>query len=290
MSRLRNWCFTLHIDEQRANDTDALSSFISVGDNVRYAVWQLERCPQTQRPHIQGYIEFNSPLRISAVKRIVGDAAHLEQRRGTREQAREYCQKEDSRAAGPWECGDFDTVKPGRRTDLDDVAQLICSGAKLSEIVESHPTQFIKFSKGIQALHTMRSQAGAKHWRNLNVMVYWGEAGSGKTRKAIEEAEDDFFILDQGERVWFDGYDGEGTLIIDDFYGWIRWGQFLRILDGHPYRCEIKGGFRWAQWTRVVITSNCQPSDWYESVTDPRKRAALNRRIHTITQFNLQQE
>ena len=122
----------------------------------------------------------------------------------------------------------------------------------------------------------------SKQFRNVQVEIYVGEAGSGKTRKAIEEAGDDYYILDQSERVWFDGYDYEKTLIIDDFYGWIKYGQLLRILDGHQYRCEIKGGFKYAAWTKVIITSNAQPNEWYQKGLTP----ALQRRISNITRFD----
>ena len=117
--------------------------------------------------------------------------------------------------------------------------------------------------------------------RSVLVLVYWGDSGTGKTRKAIEDSGSDFFILDQGERVWFDGYDGEKTLIVDDYYGWIKYGMLLRILDGHPYRAEIKGGFRWALWTRVIITSNKKPEDWYQQGLTP----ALKRRITKVVHF-----
>ena len=41
---------------------------------------------------------------------------------------------------------------------------------------------------------------------------------------------------------------------------------------------EVKGGFAWAVWTTVVITSNIHPSGWYQGVN----LAPLERRINEI--------
>lgn len=52
-----------------------------------YLVGQREKCPETGREHIQGYVEFEHPQRMDAVKKAIGDAgAHLEVRKGTRDQ------------------------------------------------------------------------------------------------------------------------------------------------------------------------------------------------------------
>lgn len=276
--RVRNWCFTYFFE----NDQERKSDFVQPHSQLRGAVWQLERCPSTNKLHIQGYIEYTAPLRMSAVKKHIGDRCHLETRKGTREQAIQYCRKPDTRVEGPWELGSFGG-EPGKRTDLHDVAERIQAGDSLSCVVEDFPVQYIKYRRGIEALHARISQASAYKWRSVTCNVYYGDSGAGKTRKAIDEAGGDFYILDQGERVWFDGYESQKTLIIDDFYGWIKYGMLLRILDGHPYRCEIKGGFKWALWTKIIITSNKHPNEWYQQGMTP----ALKRRIAQIMHFDI---
>lgn len=277
MSRLRNWCFTKFVEEEKE-----YVDIISNKDRVRCAVWQLERSPTTGRLHLQGYAEFKSALRMAQVKTIFDDdSLHLEGRRGSREQAIDYCKKLETRIRGPWEFGDFGDVRPGARNDLLDVARSILDGQELGTIIQEYPVQYIKFKRGIEALHFERERTVSKDFRRLQVLVYHGDAGTGKTRTAVESAADDYYILDQGERLWFDGYRGESTLIIDDFYGWIKYGTLLRILDGYQFRCEIKGGFVYAKWMKVVITSNKHPGEWYsQGMTD-----ALRRRITEIVHF-----
>lgn len=271
----RHWCFTLFVEDEKDYETLVVAEGL-----IRFAVWQLERCPESQRLHIQGYIEYTRSVRMGTVKQALGESVHLEQRLGTREQAIEYCRKDDSRVRGPWTTGS-DNLSQGKRTDLDSIALCIREGGSLDDVVEEYPSQYIRYRRGIEALYHRRARLRGSQWRDVTVLVYHGDAGTGKTRRAISECVGGFFILDQGERVWFDGYEGQCTLIIDDFYGWIKYGQLLRLLDGHPYRCEIKGGFTWALWTRVVITSNKAPADWYaQGMTD-----ALERRINEIVHF-----
>lgn len=278
MSRGRNWCFTLHVQE----DKD-YGDFVSGNDKLRCAVWQLERCPTTQQLHLQGYCEFTASMRMGAVKSIFSQSSmHLELRKGPRAAAIAYCRKEDTRIKGPWELGDLGDLQPGKRTDLDVLAEELRDGGTIDDIIGKSPALFVRYHRGLENLYQRSQQKRGAAWRTVSVMVYHGAAGVGKTRRAIEEAGGDFFILDQGERVWFDGYHGQTTLIIDDFYGWIKYGTLLRILDGHPYRAEIKGSFAWALWTKVIITSNQAPSEWYAAGLTP----ALARRITTIEELN----
>lgn len=282
--QLRNWVFTM-FNTRDGRPLEPCGDYGGELDGVadlRCAVWQMELCPTTSKLHLQGYCEFKRPKRMAAVKRILGDSVHLEGRKGTREQAIEYCRKESTRFAGPWEYGDLGGVSPGKRTDLHDVAERIIHGsASRRELVEDFGHLYVRYSRGLENLLSLRAKWEAPEWRDVKTVVYYGQAGTGKTRRAVEESGGDYFILHCAERVWFDGYDGESTLIIDDFYGWIRYGLLLHLLDGYRLRVEIKGGFTYANWTKVYITSNDAPEKWYEKgLTD-----ALKRRLTEVHHF-----
>lgn len=94
-SQSRSWLITsFNVDSFRDNVDFT---------NIKYGIWQVEECPDTGKLHVQGYFEWRSPVRLAAAKRAIGDPqAHLEARRGSREQARDYCSKEESRRDGPW--------------------------------------------------------------------------------------------------------------------------------------------------------------------------------------------
>lgn len=77
-------------------------------DDVKYVTYQVERCPKTGRLHYQGYIEFTGKKTWSWVhKNLKGlETAHLEQRKGSQDEAINYCQKVESRVRGPFEHGE----------------------------------------------------------------------------------------------------------------------------------------------------------------------------------------
>lgn len=282
----RRWCFTYHTE-----DVDKAKLFVSKLRSHkahRGTAAQLEICPTTSRSHLQGYVEFNTTLRLAALKKL-SNSAHWESAKGSREQCVAYCQKQDSRAGG--EDPVYSTCDPilsekatqGKRNDLLECAQLISSGEwDRAQVYDQRPDLVLKFTKGVNELLRYREQSNTKQQRSVTVHVIHGPAGSGKTRYAFGDGRDVFILENSNANaVWWDGYMGESRLIIDDFYGWIPHNQLLRFLDIYPLRLDIKGGTCYAQWDTVYITSNKHPCDWYKKFKWDDD-GALQRRIHHI--------
>lgn len=83
--------------------------------------------------------------------------------------------------------------------------------------------------------------------------------------------------------LWFDGYDGQQAIILDDFYGWIDPATLFRMLDIYAMQLPIKGNFTWAFWNYVFITSNNPPEQWYKpEVMEKIDKSAFYRRLHKI--------
>lgn len=284
--RARNWCITINAKDE----VDTIEAFLVAGPTtrqistkLRYMVWQFEECPTTFRTHVQMYAEFLEPFRMNAVKEMLGcPSAHLEQRRGTRNQARDYCMKEESRIAGPYELGVWEldpNGNQGKRTDLDELASRVAAGDSLLDVAEHSPATYIRNYRGIQNYKFLIDQQAAREkFREVETVVITGPSGVGKTRSVFDYCKMhnySLFKLDMGENLWFDGYAGEEVLLLDDFYGGIKYHVILNMLDVYPYRCPIKGGHIWANWKMVFITSNKVPAAWYkQGLTD-----ALERRL-----------
>lgn len=278
MAKPRNWCWTLN------RDVDAWAVPTEAGEQgLVYCVFQMEVAPDTGRRHLQGYAEFNKPVRMSQAKAILGlDAAHFEPRRGSRDQARDYCMKHESREDGPWEFGEWTRAGQGKRTDLMEIADDLKEGNDIRYIVDNHASSFIRYHRGIKELHfELTRQKATTQMRKVRVFTYIGETGAGKTHRVYAWASRlkiQLYKLDVAHHVWWDGYAGERAILIDDFYGWIKYGNLLNILDRYPLRVEVKGGFLWANWTRIFITSNAHPNQWYKKGMTPalRRRLAEN--------------
>ena len=121
----------------------------------------------------------------------------------------------------------------------------------------------------------------------LKVIVYIGETGAGKSRTAAEVATDGTtYYKPRGE--WWDGYQQQNTVIIDDFYGWIKYDEILKICDRYPYQVPIKGGYEQFTSKRIIITSNEPIENWYKGDWYKEEQLkALKRRIDIYEYFML---
>ncbi len=262
-ARGRHWLFTSFLD--------ALPVFFDK-NIVRYCCYQSEIAPETKRQHFQGYIEFFDDMRMGQVKSVLGDC-HLEIRKASRHAAREYCRKKETSVPDSFVEFGIWRHSVSRKHRIHDMLKAKMS---LDAIIEEAPYFYVRCYKGLQSLYSRRQKSKAKEFRKLNVLVFVGPTGTGKTERAMEEP--DHFVVPSGDKLWFDGYEGESCLIIDDFgnnheTNGIKYSVLLRILDGYELQLPYKGGFIWAMWTKVIITSNTEPKDWYKvGLTDPLKR------------------
>lgn len=171
----------------------------------------------------------------------------------------------------------------GERTDLEKVSDYVKEGKSMTEIGEEYPIQVIKFHKGILYLSSLlkRPRIGVKE-----VEIYWGDTGTGKTRKALDIDEKLYQVNVPGKdgQVWYDGYDGQKTILFDDFYGWISWVELLRITDRYAYRLRVKGGYLPCMANRIIFTSNTHPDNWY-NYSDRMVKAAFQRRVNYVFEF-----
>lgn len=91
------------------------------------------------------------------------------------------------------------------------------------------------------------------------VCWFWGSTGSGKTRTAVEIAQDsghDYWMSHSEKLQWFDGYNGQEYAIIDDFRrNMCSFNYFLRLLDRYEMQVQVKGGY--VNWIPKVIIITC---------------------------------
>lgn len=276
-SQAKNWCFTLNNPTEEQKE---LLLSLYEPTVIQYMVWQEEEGEEHTR-HLQGYIQFIKRLRFNQVKALLCEECHVEVARGSAEQNHTYCTKEP-RLDGPWERG---TIKSqGERTDLKEVARQITSGKRVRDLVDTAPECIIKYSRGLRALESESRAKVCSSTRRLDMLVtvIIGDTGVGKTRHVLDKhGDENVYIVDcQNEKLWFDGYNGQKVLLLDDFYGGIKYHFLLRLLDVYPLQVEIKGGYVWAEWNRVYITSNKEPSQWYVKHFEGGLPAPLRRRIH----------
>lgn len=261
----KNWCFT---------DFELIKwRFIFDQEAIKYICWGEEICPQTKRKHYQGWIQLYKKKRLAGVKKLCrSKKVHLEPCRGSEADNEKYCQKDNVYQT----IGNFEEITTqGKRTDLLELKKILDEGGTLEDIANESFKTFIHYNRGFQEYKKIVDKKLRKSFRMVKTIHIHGETGLGKTRKAMSFSDDTYKI--QGNALkWWDGYDGEKTLVIDEYDNQIPCTELLGILDGYQLRLPIKGSFTYANWETVIITSN------YRKLHEGAKkmhRDALKRRI-----------
>lgn len=276
----RGWCFTIHnyTDEQLRRGMVWLETHECIGISAG-----LEISPKTGSPHIQGYVRLNDSVKKGRFRKIIGpNSKGLENFWMKKANA-------DWTANAKYTSKDENVIwfkippvsHQGVRTELDEFKEAIKRKADDAELFEKHLPVLAKYPKLENRLKQSFLKAQTREFRDVQVIVHWGKTGTGKTRTPYEEGA---FLFDDYDNGWWDGYDGESVICLDEFYGGIKFSSLLRWLDGYQLRLKIKGGFTYAQWSKVYITSNVPPSQWYPNINDERKNA-LFRRFSQIKEF-----
>lgn len=241
-------------------------------DRILYIVWGDEICPTSGRPHKQGYLELKDSLRISAVQKLLGTATmHLEERKGSQEEAIAYCKKD----------GKFtERGKPkqqGKRTDLESIREKIVSGTPMETIADEHFSRWCVYNRSFEKYAQMKMKRDSSV--APKVIFLHGPSGCGKTRLAFENGAVD---------VGFDGkfmlsYKGEEVVLFDD----VDAGTFpdrsylLKLMDRYPMNVSVKGSqIPWMAKV-IYITSNftLEELGW-------NAKHAMRRRITEVIKMN----
>jgi len=274
-----NWVFT--VNDVPQSDFDFTQGYPPVADvldkDARWAVYQIEKAP-SGHVHVQGYMVSHRQLTLTGAKKIFS-TAHWEMRMGSHSDAKKYCEKEDTRIAGPFYVHPNDepiSSVSGRAAQSLKLKQLLDDGIKEVDMARDNETFGLwKNNYRVIERYKMLTQANNRDWPVFTT-VYWGIPGTGKTRRAAYEAGPDAYWVSKPPegRLWLDGYQGQANVVIDEFYGWIRYDQICRMLDRYPCMVETKGGQVSFLARKVWITSNKDPQLWYKN-----NLGALQRRL-----------
>lgn len=281
------WVFV--VNNWLEEDWDCLRG---VSEQCSYLVMGKEVGEEEGTPHIQGYMRFlGKPPRkaevLGMLSERLGHQIWLNAAHGSAAVNRGYCTKQ----------GDFFEkgecpMGRGSRSDLADFRDAIKAGTSKLELFEEKTemmARYPKFYEGYKA--ELQRVAALQQFRDdvvPEVTVIWGDTGAGKTREVFESHDvGDIYKTavqaSSGDALWWDGYDSQEVILMDDFYGQVRPEYLLNLLDRYPFMLNVKGGTRWRLARRIYITSNVHPSEWYAHGSVPEEvRRAILRRIGTI--------
>lgn len=226
-----------------------------IGGNTNYEHWQV--C-----------VHFAEKTSLAGVKRVFGDGIHAELTKS--KAALDYVWKDDTRIDGTqFEFGVL-PVKRNDARDWDGIWESAVNG-RFSDV----PAQIrICHYRSLQSIFAANCKPA---FTARTVVVYWGTTGSGKSYQAWSEAGVGAYPKDPLTK-WWTGYTGQRNVVIDEFRGIVSIANALRWFDGYPLLLETKGASVPAAYTKVWITSNIHPKQWYPDL-DHETWLALRRRL-----------
>jgi len=233
--------------------------------------------------HLQGAIVLNSQMTLCQLKKIHGlKRAHIEAMHGTPQQSLVYCMKEDLNA---FQKGTLPS--PGKRNDLHEVISNLRVGKTLRELAKDEDFD-TTICRNYKALTVFRTLLVSERREKPKVFWLYGDTGTGKTRSAIELAEQSgSYWISNGSLKWFDGYSGEDVAILDDIRSdSCSFDFLLRLLDRYPLRVEFKGGF--VDWNpRIIIITCPMPPTYLFNLKGHGDIEQLERRIDHILEYRI---
>lgn len=268
MAKSRNWCFT--INNYTNDDISKIATW-----PTRYTIFGKEKGDKGT-PHLQGFTMFNNAKHLGGVKAL-HDKAHWEPAKGNWEQNYNYCSKQGDvteHGEKPMSNKRKGEVEKKR---WDDAKKKAIEG-NIEEIDSDIYLRFYRTLKEIKKDHMVKPDDAD----DVTGIWIYGEPGCGKSRKAREDYPGAY---DKMQNKWWDGYQGEDYVILDDFDS-KELGHHLKIwADRYSFLAETKGGAINIRPKKIIITSNYSPDsdkfDW-----DEEMRNAIKRRFKIIHMFS----
>ena len=266
MARSRAYVFTINNWEETHEQKIALCG-------AQYTVYGKE-VGESGTPHLQGYMYFESARSLkSMIKKLPG--AHVEVRQGTHEQARDYCKKDgDFVEFGLEPMSQKEKGECGKRV-YEEAFELAKQG-RIEEISEPLRTRFYTTYKRIRKDY----QIAPESMNELKNEWYWGDTGTGKSRKAREENPGAYL---KNANKWWDGYVDQDVVIIDE---WSPQHECLashlkQWADHHAFAAESKGGALCIRPKTIIVTSNYSIEECFPNPADSEPM----RRRFKVTHF-----
>lgn len=286
-TRHRRWMLTVPAEGEKGVSRDELKQALEPYESF---LGQLEQGEGgTNYRHWQLVLVNDEPIRFSTLRRKL-PTAHVEPVRDLRASLA-YVQKEDTRVRDelPLVKG---KISPGpgqgHRSDLDALRSRILDGQETADQLILSDAGAWRHSRLVGDLVSARDRHRQEgKLRDVQVRVIYGDTGTGKTSAVLTGLQ----ALGSVCRVthWgvgaFDGYDGQDSLVLDEFAGQPPIEELLTWLDVYPVALAARYRARQARFVRVAILANSAPETWYK-FAPKAQRAALARRLHLVEEWS----
>jgi len=258
-----NWIFVIHFNDT----THPIREPNILPPWAVFLAWQTELGEDSEGLHLQGYLQLSKKKRYNQVCELLtgefgGKAPHVEQQKGTATEAFNYCQKPETRVKAGQVLGRMKS--PGARPDLQAaVDAIVVKKRPLEEVALDNPLVALKYHRGLSFLRSTVVSSVGRQRNSFELVFLWGEPDCGKTYSTTR-AWPEAYSLTDNKKGWLGTYDGQDTIIIDDFHALFPLNLLLRLCQPAPFEAEVKGSHVWVAATKVIIIAN-QPPEFFWS-------------------------
>lgn len=274
------------------------AEFLAALHGLEYFVAQLERSPETGMLHYQAACHFanNAKKSFKQIHQIFDRFAawsyddennqpcepvawvQEKSRNSAWSQVRAYCTKDETCIDKTSRIEFGVCPKQGARSDIQDLKEKIMQGASMTDIIKSDFDKSVRYGKTLAFLSGFYKPVRTEKTR---VKLLVGEPGTGKSKACWDYVNESgtgktYYYKDNSK--WWDYYNQQDVVILDDYYGHFSYSMFLSLLDRYPLKVEFKGGMTEFNSKEIWITSNKWPFDWYQN----EEMSPLYRRLDEV--------
>lgn len=247
---------------------------------MKYLVCGKEIAPTTGRIHWQTFVYFHNAKTFKEVlnyfkKRKI----HVEFSKGSIAENIAYCTKDDDYV----EYG----IRPsqGARTDLLEIGNEIAKGKKVDDICLENPVLYHQYGRTLNKLEALYQRTQYRTEMTTCEWIY-GPTGVGKSHKAFLKYHPTTHYNLPDDGGWWDGYDQQKYVIINEYRGHIKYDKLLELIDKTPLSVRRRGREPCPFTSKhVIITSSLSPQDVYCNRMEGDSIEQLLRRI-VVTKMN----
>ncbi len=293
-SQSRKWFITINNPQTKGVDADFLKNKMMSFKGVVYFCFALERAT-TGTEHYHIFVQFATSRRFSTMVRAF-QMANIQPCQGDAESNRLYILKEgkykDSDKAKTkidgsfYEWGELIPERPGARSDLSAMLEMIKNGEDTMSIIDSNPS-YIRYISHIEKIRsTLEKQTFSKTVRTLETIYLFGASSSARLQFLFDK-----YGIEAVHRVTsyqplrFDSYSAEEIVCFDNFNSSIPITDMLTLyLSGMPLMMQSRYSDKAALYTTAVISSRYPPEDQYFNENREDRQEFLGK-LDTIIQL-----
>lgn len=232
-----------------------------------YHIGAEEECEKTGKLHHHAYLYCRNQPTMTALRAITGDEDPYKEPVRNPKKYYNYCNKLATKTNGTDPVFSYGQLpQSGCRMNLIKMRDHFQDQKTITEglLDDDIAPTILRHTRAAQLCRTYLIKPRDRTKPPTELHIYYGPPGTGKSKQAWDTAEAEGTVYSKPPGKWWDGYQQETSVIIDDFRGELSVRDLLLLADRNPLKVPVKGGFEQFNSRKIYLTSNGPPADWLD--------------------------